>query len=129
MGREEGCFSQVHRQVRAARRRHVRYPNSTPSTLHPDPYTLISSPSTLHPQPYTLNPTPSTLHTQPHTLIPKPCTLILTPTPYRSRVWRGHEREFFIDNLLIRIYLTIVILRWTGLAPWEFELPTLIPTP
>ena len=27
------------------------------------------------------------------------------------------EREFFIDNLLVRK----VTIRWTGLAPWEFE--------
>ena len=33
------------------------------------------------------------------------------------------EREFFIDNLLVRIHLIIVIIRWIGLAPWEFELP------
>ena len=33
------------------------------------------------------------------------------------------EREFFIDNLLIRIYCIIVMIRWTGLAPWEFEFP------
>jgi len=33
------------------------------------------------------------------------------------------EREFFIDNLLVRIHLIIVMIRWTGLAPWEFELP------
>ena len=33
------------------------------------------------------------------------------------------EREFFIDNLLIRIHLIIVMIRWTGLAPWEFEFP------
>ena len=32
-------------------------------------------------------------------------------------------REFFIDNLLVRIHFTIVIIRWTGLAPWEFEFP------
>ena len=33
------------------------------------------------------------------------------------------EREFFIDNLLVRIHFIIVVIRWTGLAPWEFELP------
>ena len=33
------------------------------------------------------------------------------------------EREFFIDNLLVRIHFIIVIIRWTGLAPWEFEFP------
>jgi len=29
------------------------------------------------------------------------------------------EREFFIDNLLVRIHYVIVMIRWTGLAPWE----------
>ena len=37
-------------------------------------------------------------------------------TPYR-------QREFFIDNLLVRIHFIIVMIRWTGLAPWEFEFP------
>jgi len=32
-------------------------------------------------------------------------------------------REFFIDNLLVRIHFIIVMIRWTGLAPWEFEFP------
>ena len=34
---------------------------------------------------------------------------------------RPPEREFFIDNLLVRIHFIIVMIRWTGLAPWEFE--------
>jgi len=33
------------------------------------------------------------------------------------------EREFFIDNLLVPIHFIIVIIRWTGLEPWEFEFP------
>jgi len=33
------------------------------------------------------------------------------------------EREFFIDSLLVRIHFIIVMFRWTGLAPWEFEFP------
>jgi len=33
------------------------------------------------------------------------------------------EREVFIDNLLARIHFVIVMIRWTGLAPWEFEFP------
>ena len=28
------------------------------------------------------------------------------------------EREFFIDNLLVRIHFIIEMIRWTGLAPW-----------
>jgi len=35
----------------------------------------------------------------------------------------AREREFFIDNLLVRIHFIIVMIRWTGLAPWEFEFP------
>jgi len=31
------------------------------------------------------------------------------------------EREFLIDNLLVRIHFIIVMIRWTGLAPWAFE--------
>jgi len=33
------------------------------------------------------------------------------------------EREFFIDNLLVRIHCIIVMIRWTGLAPLELEFP------
>jgi len=41
---------------------------------------------------------------------------------------QGRAREeslhqFFIDNLLVRIHFIIVMIRWTGLAPWEFEFP------
>jgi len=35
---------------------------------------------------------------------------------------RSH-REFFIDHLLVRIHFVIEMIRWTGLAPWEFESP------
>ena len=31
------------------------------------------------------------------------------------------ERDFFAGNLLVRIRLIIVMIRWIGLAPWEFE--------
>ena len=33
------------------------------------------------------------------------------------------ESEFFIDNLLVQIHLIIVMIRWMGLALWEFEFP------
>ena len=33
------------------------------------------------------------------------------------------ERDFFIDNLLVRTHYTIVMIRWPGLAPWEFACP------
>ena len=35
----------------------------------------------------------------------------------------GREREFFIDNQLVRIHFIILMIRWTGLAPWEYEFP------
>ena len=42
----------------------------------------------------------------------------------RCGAGREHrERERFIDNLLVRIHFIIVMIRWTGLAPWEFEFP------
>ena len=31
--------------------------------------------------------------------------------------------DFFVDNPLVRIHLIIVVIRWTGLAPGEFESP------
>jgi len=36
---------------------------------------------------------------------------------------RCEERDFFIDNLLVRIHFIIEMIWWTGLAPWEFESP------
>jgi len=35
----------------------------------------------------------------------------------------GVEREFLIDNLLVRNHFIIEMIRWTGLEPWEFEFP------
>jgi hypothetical protein len=31
------------------------------------------------------------------------------------------KREYCIDNPQVRIHLIIEMIRWTGLAPWEFE--------
>ena len=31
------------------------------------------------------------------------------------------EREFIIEDLLVRIHFIIKMIRWIGLAPWEFE--------
>ena len=38
-------------------------------------------------------------------------------------ICRRGESEFCIDNLLVSIYFIVLIIRWTGLAPWEFEFP------
>ena len=45
------------------------------------------------------------------------------PVAANQAVVEAVEREFFIDNLLVRIHYIIVMIRWTGLAPWEFEFP------
>ena len=39
------------------------------------------------------------------------------PAPLRRRA----KREFFIDNVLVRIHFIIEMIWWTDLAPWEFE--------
>ena len=54
-----------------------------PSTLNLEP--LNPTPSTLHPQPYTLNPTPSTLHPQSYTLNPGPLHLNSSTSGTRRR--------------------------------------------
>ena len=47
----------------------------------------------------------------------------------KNRPRRGSARQqrvcdyVEIDNLLVRIHSSIVMIRWTGLAPWEFEFP------
>jgi len=38
-------------------------------------------------------------------------------------VRQSREREFFIDNLLVRNHFIILMIRRTDLAPWEFEFP------
>jgi len=43
--------------------------------------------------------------------------------PARVRRRGAKEREFCIDNLLVRFHFIIEMIRWTGLAPWEFEFP------
>jgi len=47
-----------------------------------------------------------------------PVMQVLPPCLERLRA-----RKFCIDNLLVRIHFIIVMIRWTGLAPWEFEFP------
>ena len=39
---------------------------------------------------------------------------------------RQRERGFLIGNLLVRIHYIIVMIRWTGLAPWESPLFSLL---
>jgi len=36
---------------------------------------------------------------------------------------RAPKKQFFTDNLLVRIHCIIVKIWWTGVAPWEFESP------
>ena len=39
------------------------------------------------------------------------------PVAANQAVVEAVEREFFIDNLLVRIHYIIVMIRWTGLVP------------
>ena len=43
--------------------------------------------------------------------------------PNPESIPNPEEKEFFVENLLVRIHFIIVKVRWTGLAPWEFEFP------
>ena len=43
--------------------------------------------------------------------------------PAHCGLKRMSMRDFFIDNLLVRIHSIIKLIRWTGLAPWEFVCP------
>ena len=56
----------------------------------------------------------------PHLAHPEGCAALRI---VRKRLPSPTEREVFIDNLLVRIHSMIVMIRWTGLAPWEFEIP------
>jgi len=71
----------------------------------------------------------SRTHEVPFPTIPK-CARASLPHPPFGMVpgcsalrERECEREFFIANLLVRIHVIIVMIRWTGLVPWEFEFP------
>ena len=48
-------------------------------------------------------------------------TLVLKNGNVVSQVASPYQREFFIDNLLVRSHFIIVMIRWTGLASWELE--------
>ena len=41
--------------------------------------------------------------------------------PPRIEIYQEVERDLIIDNLLVRIHFISVMIRWTGLAPWECE--------
>jgi len=70
--------------------------------------------------PLCLSPEPTPLHETQQSVSHAP------RTARHDRIqWSGTrplqtEREFFIDNLLVRIHF-IIMIWWTGLAPWEFE--------
>ena len=51
---------------------------------------------------------------------PHPLLAPMCPPPPCAIRW---GRDFVIDNLLVRIHYIIMMIKWTGLAPWEFELP------
>ena len=106
--------------------------------MHPTPYTTTPTPYT--PQAYTLRPTPCTLRPTPYVLHPTPYMRNLNgvkeageegagglgrggcanhqqrPAPRTPTPLQNNRRESSLLTTLI-----IVMIRWTGLAPWEFE--------
>ena len=44
-------------------------------------------------------------------------------TPNGTRYRPCAERALFMDNILVQIHFIRVMMRWTGLAPLEFEFP------
>jgi len=51
-------------------------------------------------------------------------TSTLHRRPWRCKLTQAFPgREFFIDKLLVRVHFIIMMIRWTGLAPREFESP------
>ena len=47
----------------------------------------------------------------------------MSEVPLHNRLMCSREREFFIDNLLVRFHFIIVMIGWTGLVPWVIEFP------
>ena len=100
-----------------------------PTHLNHSPSALNHQPSTLNPQPSTFNPQPSTLNPQPSTLDPRRLgrsrsrRLSTTGAMASGSTPAPQERDFFIDNLLVRIHFIIEMIGWPGLAPWGFEFP------
>jgi len=71
-----------------------------------------------------------TLHPEPQTIHAGVALRGDTGVQGRSQLLHGSnpqpstpERECFIDKLLVRIHFIIVLIRWTGLAPWVFKFP------
>ena len=50
-------------------------------------------------------------------------SLLARAPPLHQPNQRVLQREFFIDNLLVRINFIIEMIWWTGLVPWQFEFP------
>ena len=88
-----------------------------PSRSHSLTITLSLPPSLPHSLTLTLS--LSHTHSLSHTRTPRTWASSCRARTRRIR----SEREFFIDNLLVRIHFIIVMIWWTGLAPGEFEFP------
>ena len=98
-------------------------PLTLPHTPHPTPYTLHPTPYTLQPAPFTRDPTPSLF-------------LFLSLSLTHTQVnWKGEAEHsvgwlemlhvlytfFRRATVRVRIHFIIVMIRWTGLAPWELN--------
>jgi len=72
-----------------------------------------------NPQHETRNREPGTRNLEQGTRNSKPS--VRKHHPYFSQ--QRAEREFLVDNLLVRFHFMVVMIGWTGLAPWEFPFP------
>ena len=82
---------------------HTHTHSHTLSLTHTHSHTFSLS----HTHTHSLTHTCTHTHTHTHLLVDHRLQRICT-TP---------QREFFIDNLLVRVHFIIVMIRWTGLAP------------
>ena len=49
------------------------------------------------------------------------CNSTFDKRVFIHRMGKARERELFIGNRMVRIHFVIVMIRWTGPAPWECE--------
>ena len=121
------------------RRRYSPYIPDTRNTLHtrdprsfpyPKPQIYILKPENRNPEPGTQVPDPGTRNPEQEICITNydasvsnSDSRIPNPESRNATPGRCREREFFIDNLLVQIHFIIEMIKWAGLAPWEFEFP------
>ena len=104
--------------------------------MPPTPYTLHWTPYTLHPTPHTLHPTLSALTPEPSQGPPAVDARELIHALNAGDVYPRELMDLLeflaepprenlsrVTEVTVRIHVIIVMIRWTGLAPWEVDFP------